>query len=53
MTTVAYVVDANFVKEFNGIFEGKVKSVIIPPKRSIDIDTMLDFEIAEFFLLNK
>jgi CMP-N-acetylneuraminic acid synthetase len=53
MTTVAYVVDANFVKGFDGIFEGKVKSVIIPPERSIDIDTMLDFEIAEFFLLNK
>ncbi len=52
MTTVAYVVDANFVKEFNGIFEGKVKSVIIPVKRAIDIDTRLDFKVAECLLLN-
>jgi CMP-N-acetylneuraminic acid synthetase len=52
MTTVAYVVDANFVKEFNGIFEGKVKSVTIPAERAIDIDTMLDFKVAECLLLN-
>jgi N-acylneuraminate cytidylyltransferase len=52
MTTVAYVVDANFVKDFNGIFEGKVKSVIIPVKRAIDIDTRLDFKVAECLLLN-
>jgi len=52
MTTVAYVVDVNFVKEFNGIFEGKVKSVTIPVERAIDIDTMLDFKVAECLLLN-
>ena len=52
MTTVAYVVGVNFVKEFNGIFEGKVKSVTIPVERAIDIDTMLDFKVAECLLLN-
>jgi CMP-N-acetylneuraminic acid synthetase len=53
MTTVAYVVKTEFVKEFNGIFEGKVKSVIIPSERAIDIDTILDFKFAEYLLLNQ
>jgi N-acylneuraminate cytidylyltransferase len=50
MTTVAYVVGVDFVKEFNGIFEGRVKSITIPSERAIDIDTILDFEIAECLL---
>jgi N,N'-diacetyl-8-epilegionaminate cytidylyltransferase len=52
MTTVAYVVDVNFIKNNNGIFEGKVKSVTIPLERSIDIDTKLDFIIAECIIKN-
>jgi N-acylneuraminate cytidylyltransferase len=47
ITTVAYVVDSNFVKKYNGLFEGKVKSVVIPQERAIDIDTLLDFKFAE------
>jgi len=47
MTTVAYVVDVDFVKNYNGVFDGKVKSVVIPRKRAIDIDDLLDFKIAE------
>jgi len=50
MTTVAYVVDADFVKNYNGIFDGKVKSVVIPRKRAVDIDDLLDFRIAECLL---
>jgi N-acylneuraminate cytidylyltransferase len=53
MTTVAYVVNTNFVKKFNGIFEGMVKSVVVTPERAIDIDTMLDFKIAECLILNR
>ena len=53
MTTVAYVVNTNVVKLSNSIFEGKVKSIIIPQERSIDIDTLLDFKIAECLILNK
>ena len=52
MTTVAYVVNTNVVKLSNSIFEGKVKSIIIPQERSIDIDTLLDFKIAECLVLN-
>ena len=50
MTTVAYVADAKFVMANNGVFNGRVRAVKIPKERSIDIDTLTDFEIAEFFL---
>jgi len=50
MTTVAYVVNTNFIKNHNGIFEGRVKSVIIPRERAIDIDDLMDFKIAELTL---
>ena len=50
MTTVAYVVKASFVKTNNGIFDGKVKSVVIPKERAVDIDDLIDFRIAELFL---
>jgi N-acylneuraminate cytidylyltransferase len=50
MTTVAYVVNADFVKENNGIFKGRVKSITVPQERAVDIDTLLDFKIAEYLL---
>ena len=52
MTTVAYVVEKNFIKNNDGIFKGKVKSVTIPRERAVDIDDLLDFKIAELFLQN-
>ncbi len=47
MTTVAYVVRPQFVYDSDGIFSGRVRSVCIPQERALDIDTMLDFKIAE------
>jgi N-acylneuraminate cytidylyltransferase len=47
MTTVAYVVRPQFLNESSSIFSGRVKSVCIPQDRAIDIDTLLDFKIAE------
>ena len=41
-----------FIANFTGIFDGKVKGVEIPAERALDIDTELDFEIAEL-LMNK
>jgi N-acylneuraminate cytidylyltransferase len=52
VTTICYVAKPDFVLDHNSIFEGKVKSVYIPIDRSIDIDSLLDFQIAEF-LKNK
>ena len=48
MTTVSYVARPEFVMNSDGLFEGRVKSVHIPLERSVDIDTALDFQIAEY-----
>jgi N-acylneuraminate cytidylyltransferase len=50
VTTVAYAARPAFVLNANSMFEGKVKAVIIPPERALDIDTELDFRIAEVML---
>ena len=46
MTTVVYAARPEYVLHASSIFEGKVKAVVIPPERSLDIDTELDFQIA-------
>jgi len=48
MTTVAYVAKPEFVMTHESAFAGRVKAVYVPIERSIDIDTLLDFEMAEF-----
>ncbi len=50
LATVAYVVDPAFVFSQNSLFAGRVKAVHVPMERAIDIDTVLDFEIAEMLM---
>lgn len=50
MATVAYVVRPEFVMTHNATFEGRVRAVHIPLERAVDIDTLLDFQIAEYLL---
>lgn len=50
ITTVCYVVNPEFILKRNSIFEGRVKSTLVPINRSIDIDTPYDFEMAEFLM---
>jgi CMP-N-acetylneuraminic acid synthetase len=50
MATVAYVARPEFVMTHNALFEGRVKSVLVPTERAIDIDTLLDFQMAECLL---
>ena len=50
MTTVCYVANAQFIMRNNSTFEGRVKAVHVPLERAIDIDTLLDFKIAELLL---
>ena len=50
MTTVAYVANPKFIMEAKSIFDGKIKTVIIPEERAVDIDTELDFEIVELMM---
>jgi N,N'-diacetyl-8-epilegionaminate cytidylyltransferase len=48
ITTCAYVTSPDFILSHNGIFDGVLKTALIPNERAIDIDTPLDFEFAEF-----
>jgi N-acylneuraminate cytidylyltransferase len=50
MATVCYVVNPEFVMTHNSTFEGRVKAIHIPTERAVDIDTLLDFQIAECLL---
>jgi len=50
MATVAYVASPEFVLTRNTLFEGRVRAVEVPPERAIDIDTLLDFRIAEYLM---
>jgi CMP-N-acetylneuraminic acid synthetase len=50
MTTVAYVARSEFVMTHDRTFDGLVRAVHVPRERAIDIDTLLDFQIAECLL---
>jgi CMP-N-acetylneuraminic acid synthetase len=50
MATVAYVIKPEFVMTHQATFEGRVRAVHVPSERAIDIDTLLDFRIAECLL---
>lgn len=47
LTTVAYVARADFVLSASRLFDGKVRAVLIPPARALDIDTPLDMLVAQ------
>jgi len=53
MTTVAYVMRPEFIQHHDSLFEGRIRSVVVPPERAIDIDTELDFQIAEYLASKK
>jgi CMP-N-acetylneuraminic acid synthetase len=48
LATVVYVTTLGFVLNADSLFEGKVAGVEIPAERAIDIDSQLDFDIAEY-----
>lgn len=50
MATVAYVARPEFVMTHNTTFDGRVRAVHVPTARAIDIDTLLDFQMAECLL---
>jgi len=50
ISTVAYVANPKFILEGGSLFSGRVHAAKIPVERSIDIDTLHDFEIADFLM---
>ncbi len=50
ITTVAYAVRPKFILTKSSLFKGRVKAIVIPEERSLDIDTELDFKIAELLM---
>ncbi len=50
MTTVACAARPEFVLKARSMLEGRVKAIVVPPERAIDIDTELDLKFAEFLL---
>jgi CMP-N-acetylneuraminic acid synthetase len=50
ITPVAYVTSPDYVMTRNGLFEGRTRAVHVPPERAVDIDTLLDFTVAESLL---
>ena len=41
------------IKNNNKIFDGRVKSVLVPRDRAIDIDDEVDFRVAEMLMREK
>ena len=50
MATVCYIANPEFVLSSKSIFDGRVKAIRLPKERAIDIDSLLDFQVAEFLL---
>jgi N-acylneuraminate cytidylyltransferase len=50
MTTVAYVSRPEFILKHRQLFQGRVRQVVIPKERSIDIDDEFDFKFAQALL---
>lgn len=53
MTTVAYVADPDYILRAKGVLDGRVRAVVIPPERAVDIDTALDFRFAELLMAER
>lgn len=45
-----YLTEADRIKEHNGFFMPNSRALIMPGERSVDVDTILDFKIAESIL---
>lgn len=48
VTTVVYVMDPNFVLQKEGLFDGRIGAIEVPHERAVDIDTLYDFQLAEW-----
>lgn len=47
MTTVVFIYNPHFIMNYDHLFSGSVGQIIIPKERSMDIDSIEDFELCE------
>lgn len=47
ITTVAYVARPTFILAHKRLFEGRVRAVVVPKERAVDIDDDYDFKLAQ------
>jgi N-acylneuraminate cytidylyltransferase len=47
VTTVAYATRPDYILNHNSLFEGRVRAVVVPKERAVDIDDDIDFKIAK------
>ncbi len=50
VTTVAYVTSAQYAATRLSLWDGRVRAVVVDRVSAIDIDDMMDFDIAELFM---
>ena len=46
ISTLAYVTTPSYIKKASNIWSGKVKSIVFPYERALDIDDKFDYEMA-------
>ena len=47
ITTVAYVARPDFILSHQRLFDGRVRPVLVPKERAVDIDDEFDFKLAQ------
>lgn len=50
ITTVVYAVWPQHILSAKGLMDGRVKGLVVPKERAVDIDDEIDFRFAEFLL---
>jgi N-acylneuraminate cytidylyltransferase len=50
VTTVVFAVRARFIRAAERLYDGCVAAIVVPPERAVDIDTEVDFLVAEALL---
>lgn len=50
ITTVVYAANPSYIKDAEHVLSGRVSAITVPKERSVDIDDIYDFKVAETFL---
>lgn len=53
LTTVAYAAHPEFVLTHNSLWDGRVRGVLVPQERALDIDTEWDVHVADLVLTDR